>query len=436
MTKVETENTTCIFITYYFPPIKSVGVIRNYYLAICLKTIYHTFHVLTTSNQKILPNENLNLNEFKNIHLIKTLDYRTVLQTLFKNKTNTHYPESIKKSGIIRWIIKMNESLPFNLFMGEGGLFYIIEGYLKARQIIKTSKNKIVIFTSFRPTANIILGYLLKRKYPSISWITSFQDAPYDEIRKNLILPGLQKKLWKKMLLSSNINLATSMGIKFELDKFSKNNHVFLNGVEFRNSLLDNVKYFTICYTGSLYETYRDPTLLLKVIQNLILKGEIDISKIKLIYIGKDGKEWRTFFNPFPILQKALIIENMSDRDYALICQQKAHINLLLNWSFGNNGGTIPAKIYEYIGSSNYIIGLIKGKENNAMSELIENLNMGAIFRYEEHGVENKLSIFLLDLYRQWIKNKFTSPKISETMKESLKWASKQKELTNLLSTL
>lgn len=430
------ENTTCIFITYYFPPIKSVGVIRNYYMAICLKNIFPSLHILTTSNQQILPKEKLNINEFKNIHLLKTFDYRTIIQLLFRSKSSTHYPESIKKSTVIRWIIRMNESLPFNLFMGEGGLLYIIEGYLKARKLIKTSNDKIVIITSFRPTANIVIGYLLKRKFSSISWVTSFQDAPYDEIRKNLILPGLQKYLWEKLLLSSSINISTSLGIKFELEKFSKNNHVFLNGVDFRDSLLENVKYFTICYTGSLYANYRDPTLLFEVIQNLILKEEIDVHRLKIIYIGKDGNEWRTFCHPFPILKEAIIIENMSDRNNALKYQQKAHINLLLNWSFGNDGGTLPAKIYEYIGSSNYILGLIKGNENNAMSQLIKSLKMGSIFQYEEPEVVYKLSTTILNLYNLWLKDKFTSPHISESIKESLSWENRQIELIKILSKI
>jgi hypothetical protein len=427
------EDTTCIFLSYYFPPINSVGVIRNYFIANLLCDIFPKLQIFTTSNQRLLPKEEVNLDKFKNVHLLKTFDYRTIFQYFIKNNKTIHYSETLKKPRILRWLIRVNESIPFNLWLGEGGLCYILDAYLRMNRIIKTSGNKIIIITTFRPTANIVIGYLLKRKYPSIKWITSFQDTPYDPYRKNLILPVFQIFFWKQVLKYSQQNISTSIGIKKELDRYCANSEVFLSGIEFRQPLLEHVKQFTITYTGSLYEDYRDPTLLFEAIQHLVQTGDLDIRNIKIIYVGKDIDLWRGFCRPYPILQKAFIIEGLAARDYVLIQQQKSHVNLLLNWSWGEEGGTMPAKLFEYIGAGNYIIALIKGNKSSALSQFMEQMNMGEIFSYEEPNVYLKLSSTLLNLYTQWLSGNYHPPKIPETLRKLLGLEHKQKELVNLL---
>ena len=119
MGESEIKSSTCIFISYYFPPIKSVGVIRNFHLAQIFHRIFSDLYILTTSNQKILPKEESDLSSFKSIELINTIDYRTIIQRLYSKNKNTHYPESVKQNKLIQWIIKANESLPFNLLVGE-----------------------------------------------------------------------------------------------------------------------------------------------------------------------------------------------------------------------------------------------------------------------------------------------------------------------------
>ena len=218
MGESDIKSSTCIFISYYFPPIKSVGVIRNFHLAQIFHRIFSDLYILTTSNQQILPKEEVDLSSFKSIELINTIDYRTIIQRFYTKNKNTHYPESVKQNKLIQWLIKANESLPFNIFLGEGGLIYLIDGYSKAKKIIKRTNTKTFVITSFRPTANVLIGFLLKVNYPHIIWINSFQDAPYDPIRKNTIIPNLQNYLWRKILKQSNLNIATSQGVKNSID--------------------------------------------------------------------------------------------------------------------------------------------------------------------------------------------------------------------------
>ena len=436
MVESEIKSSTCIFISYYFPPIKSVGVIRNFHLAQIFHKIFTDLYILTTSNQQILPKEEADLSSFKSIELVNTIDYRTIIQRFYSKNKNTHYPESVKQNKLIQWIIKANESLPFNLLVGEGGLLYLIDGYSKAKKIIKKTRAKTFVITSFRPTANVLIGFLLKINYPHIIWINSFQDAPYDPIRKNTIIPNLQNYLWRKMLKQSNLNITTSQGVKNSIDSLNNDTITFENGVDFRENLTHSSEQFTISYTGSLYHDLRDPSLLFEALTHLVLSEKIPINKLKIIYMGKDIAKWKSFCDTYPLLFNAFSIENISERNHSLEIQQKSHINLMLTWSEGSQGGTIPAKLYEYIGAGNYIISLVKGIENSDLSHLLTTLQIGSVYQYGKTEDLEKLKSELLQLYTLWINGAYEPPHIPSHLKDTLSWDIKQSELSKLLDDL
>ena len=436
MVESEIKSSTCIFISYYFPPIKSVGVIRNFHLAQIFHKIFTDLYILTTSNQQILPKEEADLSSFKSIELVNTIDYRTIIQRFYSKNKNTHYPESVKQNKLIQWIIKANESLPFNLLVGEGGLLYLIDGYSKAKKIIKRTRAKTFVITSFRPTANVLIGFLLKINYPHIIWINSFQDAPYDPIRKNTIIPNLQNYLWRKMLKQSNLNITTSQGVKNSIDSLNNDTITFENGVDFRENLTHSSEQFTISYTGSLYHDLRDPSLLFEALTHLVLSEKIQVNKLKIIYMGKDIAKWKSFCDTYPLLFNAFSIENISERNHSLEIQQKSHINLMLTWSEGSQGGTIPAKLYEYIGAGNYIISLVKGIENSDLSHLLTTLQIGSVYQYGKTEDLEKLKTELLQLYTLWINGAYEPPHIPSHLKDTLSWDIKQSELSKLLDDL
>lgn len=436
MVESEFKSSTCIFISYYFPPIKSVGVIRNFHLAQIFHKIFTDLYILTTSNQQILPKEEADLSSFKSIELINTIDYRTIIQRFYTKNKNTHYPESVKQNKIIQWLIKANESLPFNIFVGEGGLLYLIDGYSKAKKIIKRTRAKTFVITSFRPTANVLIGFLLKINYPHIIWINSFQDAPYDPIRKNTIIPSLQNYLWRKILKQSNLNITTSQGVKNSIDSLKYDTITFENGVDFRENLTHSSEQFTISYTGSLYHDLRDPSLLFEALTHLVLSEKIQINKLKIIYMGKDIAKWKSFCNTYPLLFNAFYIENITERNHSLEIQQKSHINLMLTWSEGSQGGSIPAKLYEYIGTGNYIISLVKGVENTDLSYLLKSLHIGSVYQYGKTEDLEKLKSDILNLYTQWMNGAYEPPHIPSHLKEKLSWDNKQSELSKLLDDL
>jgi len=426
----ENKSSTCIFISYYFPPIKSVGVIRNFHLAQLFNKIFTDLYILTTSNQQILPKEESDLSSFKSVELINTIDYRTIIQRFFTKNKNTHYPESVKKNKIIQWLIKANESLPFNLFVGEGGLLYLIDGYSKAKKIIEKTRAKTFVITSFRPTTNVLIGFLLKLNYPHIIWINSFQDAPYDGFRNNLIFLNFQKYCWKKILKFSSLNISTTQTVNYELSKYNSRVKNIFNGVDIRLNKSKHLDFFTISYTGSLFKNLRDPSMLFEAISILISENKIDYKKIKINYIGKDYNHWIQFAMPFKNLLQIMHVNKNSTTKNALEVQEKSHINLLLSWM------ELPAKLYEYIGAGNYIISLVKGIENSDLSHLLTTLQIGSVYQYGKTEDLEKLKSKLLELYTLWMNGAYEPPNIPSHLKDELSWDNKQSELSKLLDDL
>jgi len=426
----ENKSSTCIFISYYFPPIKSVGVIRNFHLAQLFNKIFTDLYILTTYNQQILPKEESDLSSFKSIELINTIDYRTIIQRFYTKNENTHYPESVKQNKLIQWLIKANESLPFNLFVGEGGLLYLIDGYSKAKKIIKKTRAKTFVITSFRPTTNVLIGFLLKLNYPHIIWINSFQDAPYDGFRSNLIFLNFQKYCWKKILKFSSLNISTTQTVNYELSKYNSRVKNIFNGVDFRINKSKNLDFFTISYTGSLFKNLRDPSMLFEAISILISENKIDYKKIKINYIGKDYNHWIQFAMPFKNLLQIMHVNKNSTTKHALEVQEKSHINLLLSWM------ELPAKLYEYIGAGNYIISLVKGVENTDLSHLLTTLQIGSVYQYGKTEDLEKLKSEILELYTLWMNGAYEPPHIPSHLKDTISWDNKQSELSKLLDDL
>ncbi len=84
-----------LFISYYFPPIKSIAVKRNYFFAMGLRHYFEDVRILTTTNYKVLEQEEMQLDGLT-VRPLKTFDYRTVLAKFRKNK-NTHFSENYKR---------------------------------------------------------------------------------------------------------------------------------------------------------------------------------------------------------------------------------------------------------------------------------------------------------------------------------------------------
>lgn len=416
-----------LYISYYFPPIKSIAVKRNYYFSLGLQHYFEDVRILTTTNYKVLEQEGMQLDGLT-VRPLTTFDYRTVLAKFRKNK-NTHFSEIYKKNWLVSTLIKLNETFPFNLFMGEGGLVYIWNGYNEGKSYISSQKVHHII-TSYRPFANVFIGYLLKIKYKELVWIVNFHDFPIDEIRRNVYFQPLQEWVWKKMLKQSNHCITVSKGVENNIRKLSPNVTTIMNGVMIRKSANRHNKKFRIVYTGSLYHNLSKPELLFKVLRELLHSGHFLKEDIEIVYAGKDANLWNLLIREFELENVSTNLGNLTSQE-AMAVQDSAQINVLLTWASVYQSGVITGKFYEYLGSTNLILAIINGVLDNEIKQLFDELKCGKVVATDDANSESKMRDFLLTQFNAWKNNTLPESYISHLT--SFSWEKQIEKVADLM---
>lgn len=416
-----------LFISYYFPPIQSVGCIRNYYFAKEFKSVFDKVDVITTDNSTIFPKQELPLSNLQ-IFPVSTFDYRR-LYYLLSRKEKLHHNEESKNHPFLRFFLKLNETLPFSIFLGEGGLIYIWNAYKKAIELI-TNNNTTHCFSSYRVAGDIIIASLLKRKFSNLIWIADFHDLPYDEFRKNAFFPKLQTWFWKKILKNADKVITVSNGLATTLRKWHPNVQVVRNGILNRDiiSKVDN-EQFIINYTGSLYQNAQNADVLWQVLKALIDKNEIDKSKFRIRYAGKDSSLFRSWLKKFE-LEEFLEDRGMVSREEAMKMQETAAVNLLLTWSFGASKGIVTGKIYEYLSARRPILLLINGEQDLEMEDWFEEMQCGEVF-YNHLNSNELIKNSIIRYYKLWLNNEIAKLMMPNNILNKMTWANQVESIFN-----
>lgn len=141
-----------LFLSYYFPPIKSIASLRAWQWSRHLLPFAEKIFIITTKNRHLLAKEP-RPTEGVEIHEAATFDYRTLAAKRNPNPKSVHFDEQQKASFLMRFFIKLKNTIPFNFFIGEGGFFYILSSVFIGYQLIKKHKIKYII-SSFPPYAD------------------------------------------------------------------------------------------------------------------------------------------------------------------------------------------------------------------------------------------------------------------------------------------
>ncbi len=383
-------------IHYYFPPLKSTAVIRNYHIACTFASFFDKVHVLTSNNHLRFPNQVRKFPSQLYSYDVSTFDYRYLLSR--KSINDVHISTSKKANSFYQYILKVQKSFPFNLLLAEGNLFYILKAFRKAKRLIKEGQIN-TIYSSFGPYADHYVAYLLKRKFPELRWIADFRDLQIEPIYKNVIWKGLQQKIEKKVLAKADLVTCISQGFVEQLKVYKRPTVSILRGIELRDPEQQFEK-FTIAYTGSLYLDYRDPRPLFKVLDLLIQENLIASEDLELIYAGRDGMKYKQWIEEYN-LTNIFVDKGMVSQNEAKTIQNKSHINLLLTSSSPDLTGVITGKIFEYFEALNPTLCLISGVFDPEFESLFQELNAGTVV-YSPERTPGKMREFILSKYEEW----------------------------------
>ena len=414
-----------LFLTYYLPPIRSVGVRRNYLVMQHLVPHFDQLFAITTTNRHRLPIEN-QLLDFVEVHEANTIDYRTISTWLKKDRVDIHFSEGSKASGLGQFLVKLNRSFPFTLLWGEGGLIYIIHSFFIALKLIRRHKIS-HIYSSFLPYSDHAVAYLLKIFFPKLVWVADFRDLHvephYDIVFWRPFQHGCNRQILKKADLVTTV----SEGLARHLKAYHSNVYVFQNGIAPLSindpKLSSNIGFpskFTICYTGSLFGDERNPSLILTIIKDFIFEGLLDSTNFQFVYAGKDTKLWLDWVERFG-LTSFFISYGMVSLDEAKRLQKTSHVNLLLTTATPEWTGVMTGKFYEYLAAQRPIIVLINGTQDIEFETVMNNLNAGCVV-YNDRSYD-VLRDYLVSLIHVFKKDGRVEPTILVDKLKELEWS-------------
>ncbi|MBL7816369.1 MAG: hypothetical protein JNL70_15215 [Saprospiraceae bacterium] len=409
-----------LILAYFYPPIKSIAVLRTYYFSQFVKNYFSDIYVITTTNRNRLPAENMPITEGVQIHEAITFDYRT-LSTLRKRQS-VSFEENSKANPLVQFLVKLNKSFPTNLLWGEGGLIYSIHAFFVALKLIRKHKIQ-TIYSSFSPYSDHIVAYWLKIFYPKLTWVADFRDLHVEPHYDIVYWRPFQHWCNRQILKKADLVTTVSTGLSKHLKDYHSNVYVFQNGIA-PLSILDNKNdsqptKFTICYTGSMYADERNPQLLLTILKELVAEGILTHDNFQFVYAGKDTQVWFDWMRRFDLEPhfKSLGLVALSK---AQELQRTSHLNLLLTTATPQWTGVMTGKFYEYLAALQPILVLINGSQDIEFEEIMMRLNAGCV-AYNDRS-HSELRAFVLMLFYQFQKTGQVERMIHTEKLKELEW--------------
>lgn len=350
-----------LFISYYFPPLGGVGVIRISKFIKYLKRKGYEILVITVKKIPYYLYDEELLKEIEGIKIyqVESLDFARLLYHLGIRKkfsyAGTSYSHFLNK-----------------ILFPDAKIGFLPLGYSLSKKIIKKEKPHFIFATS-PPYTVLLIGLLLKKKF-SLPLISDFRDLyPTGTMPPPFYFRKFLDNLRKKIVKDSDIVLSCH----YEILKDLGNKAIWLpNGYDPEDFIIKEWKFPTksIFYAGNLERNCEEIFLLaedLKNIPNLkiYLAGHIDffikkklINYSNIIYLGGfSHKE---------------VCSLMKGADYLLYLSKPNQIAGL--------------KLFEYIGAQKPII--FYGKISEEIKRLNERYQIGYYYdkKLKEKIIENE----------------------------------------------
>jgi glycosyltransferase involved in cell wall biosynthesis len=243
------------------------------------------------------------------------------------------------------------------------------------------------IYSSSPPYTCALIARGLKRK-SGLPWIAGFRDpwTGFITTPDRWALPAkVDRMLEHAVFKESNLVEVAWLGIMKDARKKypdlpEEKFHHLPNGFDSHDfptvdpaSRTDN--RFTLTYTGSMYGR-RNPDALLKAVERLVSRGEVDPAKIRLRFIGRFGEEVMEMFRSSGLDAAIEVVGYMPHRE-SIAQLLLSDALLLVVDECDESDEVVPGKVYEYIGSGHPLLAV--APERSAIADLIRETRSGYV---------------------------------------------------------
>jgi len=383
-----------LFFLYYYPPVPGTAAKRNARISNAIAARSESALIYTASQETPSPGIKGNIR----LQHIPALDYRSLLR---RNTKDGALPENAKKGMLAQTIIRLINTFPFSIILGEGGLIYFLNLLSNGRKAIKD--NGIThLYSSYRPFADHYAAYFLKQKYPHVYWIADFRDLIIDPHYNHILFSSRHHSFFKKIFSSADLLTTVSDGLAKQLVEYNPQVITLRNGIErdIQSPQPVMTSLFTIAYTGSMFLDKRNAEPLFKALQELIQESNIEGEDLRIIYAGKDGHIWKQMAAKYRF-ESLLDDRSIVSPDQAIQVQNEACINLLLTISSDQLQGVLTGKMIEYFQSGSPVLGIVVNQNDPELQSILHELEIGTSWSDQEADLEG-IKIFVLNEYTKW----------------------------------
>jgi hypothetical protein len=287
------------------------------------------------------------------------------------------------------------------LWLDEGGVIYLQRAYREAVRLIRQRKIR-VVYSSFGPMADLLIGLRLKERFPHLVWVVDFRDLPLDQGLLAPVFPRAHHRFMQRVLRQADILVTVSEGLAQQLDHPQK--RVIRNGMDPSGYLPEEIseaRPFTLNYTGTLYPGLLDLGPILDQIRAWVEENSLEPSRFCLRYAGNDKKNWawslaKAGLAPFGVWHDRV------PHSQSLTFQQAAEVNLFLSWSSDTQKGILTGKFFEYLLAGNPVLGWVDGPVDPELEKLFADSGAGELFFSRRTGDALRFQESLARYFRQW----------------------------------
>lgn len=400
-----------VIISQYLPPTKFIGTVRIAEVANQFSKNDYEVIGFSSNNYLYSPQDSFFLDERIKIKRSNSFDFLVLRMWLSKKlrgqKKENHTTRTTAKANkgeSFKTVLFgfLANYLPFSLIFGEGSFVYIVRAFFKVLPYVKKDT---IVFTSFRPYSDLLIGFLLKVFKPGSVWICDFRDPHIPPNKKNIFF-RVHNFINKRICRRANVVTTVSNGVAENLKGYNRNIKVLRNGIvgsiKTEASRPDQ-KEFRIVYTGGLYNGTRNPSILFRTLSEMLQQGKLDYNLIKLVYAGNDKAIWDEMIQSFQ-LEKINCSYGLISLAESKALQESASINLLLTWCDRNNKGVLTGKMYEYFRAARPIITIINGDQDREIEEIMTETKAGPVV-YNTDDCKS-LSSFIFRCFQDFLEGK------------------------------
>ena len=380
-----------LIVAYYFPPSGGPGVQRVLKYVQYLRDFGWEPVVLTVRDGNFPARDESLLDEIPaDVKVIRTEifePYDFYRKLTGKEKGTAIDVNTIRKEGTkIPASERVAEFIRATFFIPDARIGWYSHAIRAGLEVIEREGIE-AIYSSSPPYTCALIARGLKRK-TGLPWIAGFRDpwTGFITTPDRWALPAkIDKMLEHAVFRESDLVEVAWLGImKDALRKYPglppEKFHHLPNGFDSHDfpevdpaSRTDD--RFTLTYTGSMYGR-RNPDALLKGVERLVSRGEVDLSKIRLRFIGRFGEEVLEMFRSSGIEDAIEVVGYMPHRE-SIAQLLLSDALLLVVDECDESDEVVPGKVYEYIGSGRSVLAV--APERSAIADLIRETRSGYV---------------------------------------------------------